>query len=128
MACCIIAAFLIAQAVATLRRWGMFWGLVAVPEGAVVDTAMARVQGWLALPRVRLAVAVIAIVELGVVANWAYFEHGEHIYQIADQTYSAFRGERVVYIGMCGPDGQDRMVRVVLADAGETSGFMTLTN
>lgn len=119
MACCVIAAFLVAQLVAMLRRWGMFWGVVAVPEGEVVDTAWSTVRGWLDRPRVRIAVTILALVELGFVANWIYFEHGTHIYQIADQTMSAFRGEQVVYVGRCVPGDEDRMVRIVLADAGK---------
>jgi len=122
MACCILAAFLIAQVMATLQRWGMFWGIVAVPEGEVVETAYSTVQAWLRRPRVRLAVAVVALVELGGVANWVYFYHGAHFYRIADETLSAVQGERVVYVGICGPGGEDRMVRVVLADRGSSSG------
>ena len=43
MACCLIAAFLVAQAMAMLRRWAVFWGLMPVPAGEVADTIFTRI-------------------------------------------------------------------------------------
>jgi hypothetical protein len=115
MACCLIAAFLIAQAIATLHRWGMFWGLVAIPEGETVDTAFSTARAFLARPQVRRTVTAAVCVELAVLGMWTYTEHGTHIYQLADQAAARLRGEQVIYAGVCTP-GTKRRVRIVLAD------------
>lgn len=115
MACCVIAAFLLAQCMATLRRWGTFWGLVPVAEGEVADTVFTRTSAWLARPRVRAAIAAVVVVELMTVGGWAYAQHRTHITQLADQGWSRLHGQHVVYADICGRDGSDG-VRLVLND------------
>lgn len=115
MACCIIAALLFAQFMGMLRRWGMFWGLVRVPEGAVVDTAYGRLAAWLGRPRVRFALAVMVAVELTGGASWLYLRHGAHIAEEADVAWSRLHGEHVVYAGVCTPDEEDVRLRLVVA-------------
>lgn len=83
MACCLFAAFLFAQCMAMLRRWGMFWGIVRVPQGEVADTLYTRVAAWSARPRVRLVVVTLLAFELAGVAGWVYVEHGAHLAAIA---------------------------------------------
>jgi hypothetical protein len=70
MACCLIAAFLVAQAMAMLRRWAVFWGLMPVPEGEVADTIFTRIAAVLRRPRVRMTVAALLMVELAGVGSW----------------------------------------------------------
>jgi hypothetical protein len=113
MACCLLAAFLLAQAMATLRRWGMFWGLVRVPEGEVPNTLAGQMRGWFARPAVRRTAFALVCVELLAVGSWAYLRHGEHIAQIADIGWSRLRGEHVVYAQMCSMSGETS-VRLVL--------------
>jgi hypothetical protein len=115
MACCVLAAFLLAQCIATLRRWGMFWGLVPVPAGEVADTAYMRARAWLARPRVHLAVAALLVAELVGIGSWAYVRHGTHIAQFADMGWSRLHGERVIYADMCSMKGETS-VRIVLND------------
>lgn len=117
MACCLLAAFLLAQAMATLRRWGMFWGIVRVPQGDVADTLAARLRGWFARPLVRRTAFALIVVELLSVGSWAYLRHGDHIAQLADIGWSRLHGEHVVYADMCGRNG-DTSVRIVLNHAG----------
>jgi hypothetical protein len=117
MACCLIAAFLVAQAMAMLRRWAIFWGLVPVPEGEVADTVFTRTAGWLRRPTVRMGIAALLVVELTGVGSWLYFEHGAHIAQLADIGWSRLHGQHVVYADMCGLHGEES-VRVVIDETG----------
>ena len=117
MACCLIAAFLVAQAMEMLRRWAVFWGLMPVPEGEVPDTAYTRLAAWARRPRVRLALGALLVAELTGAGTWAYVAHGTHIAQLADIGWSRLHGERVVYAGICGPRG-DVALRLVIDDAG----------
>lgn len=118
MVCCLIAAFLVAQFVAMLRRWGMFWGLVAIPEGVQMDTAFSRAARVLARPAVRRTVLVALLVELAVGGAWLYTEHGSHIAEEVDIAWSALHNEQVAYVGLCTGNDADVRVRVVLNDAG----------
>jgi hypothetical protein len=120
MACCVLAAFLIAQMWATLRRWGVFWGIVPRMETDAAETVFTRIRDVLATPRAKIVVAGLLAAELVTVGGWVYTRHGTHIYQIADQSWSALHGQHVVYVGLCKPNGSDGSVRVVLADAPAT--------
>ncbi|MEJ5978901.1 hypothetical protein WG901_19765 [Novosphingobium sp. PS1R-30] len=113
MACCILATLLLAHIVALLRRWGMFWGIVQVPADVEFDTAYARLRRWLALPRVRLAVAALLVVEMAAFGSWLYVAHGNHLYRIGDQAIGQLRGQTIVYADVCGSKGT-RSVRLVL--------------
>lgn len=109
MACCLLAAFLFAQCMAMLRRWGMFWGLVPTPSGEIPDTAYTRLKGWFARPVVRWAVAAGVAIELGLLGVWTYTEHGTHIVEIADTAWARLHGKQVVYAGTCGPTKGSRI-------------------
>lgn len=112
-ACCLIAAFLVAQAMAMLRRWAVFWGLMPVPEGEVADTAWTRTVSWLRRPRVKMGIAALLAAELVGVGAWLYLDHRQHIVELADIGWSRLHGERVIYADMCGPNGEDS-VRLVI--------------
>lgn len=113
MACCVIAAFLIAQCMAMLRRWGVFWGLLAVPEGEIPDTAYTRLAAWFRQPKVRAGFACALLVELTTLGSWVYVEHGSHIAQMADVQWSRLQGRDVVYASICS-QGEQSSVRLVL--------------
>ncbi|MBH1998110.1 MAG: hypothetical protein I8H96_03135 [Sphingomonadaceae bacterium] len=115
MACCLIAAFLVAQAMAMLRRWAIFWGLAPVPEGEAADTIFTRAAVWLRRPRVRAGIAAMLVVELAGVGGWLYVDHGTHIAQLADIGWSRLHGQHVVYADMCGLKGE-QSVRLVIDD------------
>jgi hypothetical protein len=117
MACCLIAAFLVAQAMAMLRRWAVFWGLMPVPEGEVADTVFTRIAAWLRRPSVRAGIAALLLVELTGVGVWLYVDHATHIAQLADIGWSRLHGQHVVYADMCGMDGQ-QSVRLVIDGPG----------
>ena len=112
MACCVIAAFLIAQLVAMVRRWGIFWGVVS-PQ-AHEDNG--NVLGWLrarfASRGARRGLAVALMLEMGIAATWVYTAHGAHLYRLADEGVARLQGRRVVYIGLCTPNGGDHYVRL----------------
>lgn len=114
MACCVIAAFLIAQCIAMLRRWGVFWGVLPVPAGEVADTAFTRTAAWLRRPQVRLALSAAVAVELMAVGSWVYLEHGEHVARIADAGWAELHGQKIIYAELCG-EGAGRQVRLVVA-------------
>lgn len=109
MACCVIAAFIVAQIVATLRRWGMFWGVVAIPEGETVTTIYARMRARMAAPRVRAAVFAVIVLETAGLSTWVYVEHGEHLVELADIGWGRLKGQDVIYANMCGKSGQTRL-------------------
>jgi hypothetical protein len=115
MACCLIAAFLVAQAMAMLRRWAVFWGLMPVPEGDVADTVFTRAAAWLRRPRVRLGLCALLVAELIGVGTWLYIDHGTHIAQLADIGWSRLHGQHVIYADMCGMNGE-QSVRQVIED------------
>jgi hypothetical protein len=115
MACCLLAALILAQIVATVRRWGIFWGVVRPHEWEARETVFNWLAAWLARPQVKRAVFALAAVELAVFSGWVYVAHGTHVYQLGDQALGEMRGETIVYSGVCGKDGKDRMVRVVLS-------------
>jgi hypothetical protein len=112
MTCCILAALLVAHIVAMIRRWGMYWGLVRVPDGVEFDTAYQRMRRWLARPIARRIVAVLAVIEVGAFGSWLTLEHGNHLYQIGDQAIGRLRGQTIVYAQVCGSRGA-RSVRLV---------------
>lgn len=113
MACCILAALLLAHLMAVVRRWGMFWGVVRVPEGAEFDTAYQRLSHWLSRPRVRRTVTALVAIEALAFGGWVYAYHGHHLYQIGDQAIGRLRGETIVYAEVCGSKGM-RTLRLVI--------------
>lgn len=127
MACCILAAFILAQIMATVRRWGIFWGVVKPVEGEDADNVHRRIKAWFALPKVRAAVFAIAAIEFAAFGSWVYLEHGQHLYQLGDQTAARMRGERVIYAGVCASDGKDRMIRVVLDGASRRTSWSVVS-
>jgi len=114
-ACCVIAAFIMAQCIATVRRWGMFWGIVAVPQGETAATLFSTLRGYLARPKVRAAISAIAVAEIVAVCSWLYVGHGTHIAQLADVGWQRLHGRQVIYSEMCGKDGLVSQ-RIVLSD------------
>ena len=119
-ACCVIAAFILAQCLATLRRWGMFWGLVRVPEGETAETLFSVMRAYLLRPTVRAALAVLVVVEAVALASWLYVAHGEHIAQLADIGWQRLHGRQVVYSETCGRDGiiSQRVVIPIASERG----------
>lgn len=102
MACCLFAAFLFAQCMAMLRRWGMFWGLVPVPQHEVADTARSRVVAWFARPLVRRVAVALLVIEFTGLGAWVYIDHGSHIAAVAAAvagTHQATSTESVVCRG-----------------------------
>jgi hypothetical protein len=114
MACCLLAALILAQIVATVRRWGIFWGVVRPHEWENPETVFNRIAAWLSRPRVKRTVTALAAIELALLGGWVYTAHGTHIYQIGDQALGRIRGETIVYSPICDNDGRDRIVRIVL--------------
>ncbi len=62
----------------------------------------------------RRAVFAVAAAEFAVLGGWVYFAHGAHLYQLGDQALGSLRGEQIVYAEVCGRDGKDRVMRVVV--------------
>lgn len=114
MACCLLAAMILAQITATIRRWGVFWGVVRPYEGEEYDTVYRRIGAWLHQPRVKAAVFAVAAVEFVALSGWVYVAHGAHLYQLGDQLAGAARGQQIVYAQVCGDRTRERAVRIVL--------------
>lgn len=117
--CCILIAILMAQITATMRRWGIFWGVVRAEAGEDADTMLRRVRQWLARPRVRQAVFAVMAFEAVAVGSWVYDAHGGHFYRLGDEAIGKITGHRVIYAQVCTPDGSDRYVRMALALEGQ---------
>ena len=118
MACCLFAAFLFAQCMAMLRRWGMFWGLIRIPQDEIADTFYTRLAAWLARPSVRRVAAVLLAVELAGVGAWVYVEHGAHLAGIATAIADSAQVQPVEdEICRGGADGEVRGVATVAAPA-----------
>ena len=116
MACCIVAAMILAHIMATVRRWAVFVGLARPFEGEDADTIYRRIRAWLARPRVRTVVTALIALEIGMFGSWVYFAHGTHLYRLADQTQGAMRGQTIVYAGVCDRSGAERVSRIVFED------------
>lgn len=101
MACCLIAMMVLAHCLATLRRWGAFWGVVAVPEGVQYDTFMDHVRRWSARRDVRLAALALLVVEVSAFSAWVSMRHGEHVREIVE-------------IAICTASGDTRPLRLAL--------------
>ena len=118
MACCVIAAFILAQFVATLRRWGVFWGLVE-PEGdEAANTLSAKLRAFFFSDRGRRVVRGVVALEFVALSAWLTVFHGEHLYELADIGLSRLEGKHVIYAGLCQPDGAATRTRIVLEDLG----------
>lgn len=128
MACCLIAAFLLAQFVAMVRRWGVFWGVVRPHEDEDADTIFRRIRGWFARPVVRRTAFALVAIELALLGGWTYTEHGAHLYRIADQAVGKMRGETILYVGLCSPDSKESGTRVVIASADSDALFARRMN
>ncbi len=114
MACCLIALLLLAQCMATLRRWGAFWGLAPVPAGIEYDTVYVRARRWMGRRDVRIGIAAVVAVELGLLGSWLYVDHGRHIAMIVADGWQRLTGHQVVYAGTCDAAGNPSQVRLVL--------------
>ena len=112
--CCILVAILMAQIAATLRRWGIFWGVVRPDPGEDADTLVRRMRQWLARPRVKAAVFAVVAIESVAVGSWTYIAHGSHLYRLGDEAIGRLTGHQVVYAKVCTPKGRNRDVRLVL--------------
>jgi hypothetical protein len=117
MACCLIALMLFAQCMATLRRWGAFWGLVPVPEGIEYDSVYVRAGRWMSRPEVRIAVAAVVAIELAALGSWIYADHRDHIAMIAAHGWQRVTGHKALDAPICRGSDRSNRVRLVL-DAG----------
>lgn len=108
MVCCLIAAFLYAQAMAVLRRWGIYWGVVRPETAETGYPTFARfVRRLLARPLVRAGVALLMIAELGGVGAWLYADHRDHIEGIVGTAFAAQAKPSPTQLRICGPtDGE----------------------
>jgi hypothetical protein len=118
MMCCVIAALLFAQAMAVLRRWGIYWGLVRAGEGEEgLPTLFGTLRRLFDRPAVRFAAVAIAMLEIGGVGTWLYVDHGDHIASIVDRAMvPADAGADTVKI--CGDKDGTRLVTLDQLEAG----------
>lgn len=70
MMCCIIAAYLFAQMVAMLRRWGIYWGLVRRRPGEEhLPSFIRNLAG--SGPRPAMSTIAVTVMVVGMAAGWA---------------------------------------------------------
>lgn len=112
MACCILAALIFAHFMAMVRRWGVFWGLVRPDEYDSPDTALRRLRGFLARPRVRIVAGGLLALEIAALSAWAWTAHGTHFYRLADEMLGKVHGQTIVYNDMCGSNESAVAVRM----------------
>lgn len=119
MMCCVIAAFLFAQAMAVLRRWGIYWGLVrAGPEEQDLPTLLGAIRRILARPAVRTVILAVALVEMGGVATWLYVDHGDHIADIVGNTLAPAATAKTDAVKICGDKDGTALVTLAQLEAG----------
>ena len=100
-ACCILAAIILAQISATLRRWGVFWGVIRPDAYDDPDTLLRRLKSWLARPGVRAIAGGMLMLEVSGFSYWVYAYHGEHLYHLADEAVAGLGGKEVIYARLC---------------------------
>ncbi|WP_324739831.1 hypothetical protein U8326_08995 [Tsuneonella sp. CC-YZS046] len=119
MMCCVIAAFLFAQAMAVLRRWGIYWGVVRAGAGEEdLPTLLGALRRIFARPAVRVAIVAIAVVEIGGVATWLYVDHGDHIAGIVGSTLAPAATARTDAVKICGDGDGTTLVTLAQLEAG----------
>jgi hypothetical protein len=121
MACCIVAALILAHLTALLRRWAVFWGLITPGEYDDPDTIVRRVRTWLRRPDIRRFARIAVAFELTALGLWAGIAHGEHLYRLGDQALGRMRGERVIYAAECNGTKQNLATRLVIAADGSVA-------
>ena len=92
MACCIIAALILAQITATLRRWSVFWGFIAPGEFDDPDTIFRRLRALAARPAMRTAMAAALALEGSALGGWVYVEHGDHLRWLGNEALARIAG------------------------------------
>lgn len=124
MACCIIAAFLMAQCVYLLRRWGRFWCILpkddAFDEPNIVDT----LKVWLQKPFVKVAAVFLVTGEVLALGLWISESHGEHIASLYERAYKDAALEQVVY----STDGGAFLSTTICTSDGQTKQMFTSLN
>jgi hypothetical protein len=89
MMCCVIAAFLFAQVMAMVRRWGIYWGVVRPDENEEdLPTLGKSLRALFAKPAFRTAIIAVALIEIGSASIWLYSDHRDHIAQIGRSAFS----------------------------------------
>ncbi len=119
MMCCVIAAFLFAQAMAILRRWGIYWGVVK-PELNETDlpTFGKSLRAVLARPAVRTAIIAIALLEVSSVSLWLYRDHRDHIAEIGSAALAQNVTWQLRDVKICSAPDENRAI--TLASLPET--------
>lgn len=117
MACCVLAAFILAQCVATVRRWGMFWGLIAIPEGESARTLFGVIRTYLVSPKGRLLVSAVIAAEIVALGGWTYVHHGQHLLRMADIAWGRLQGRQVMYVARCEPNGRSTTLDRLVVDS-----------
>lgn len=112
MACCLIAMMLVAQCMATLRRWGAFWGLVPVPDGIEYKTVFDHARDWFRRPVVRAVLAIVVVGGLAAGSAWIHGDHRHHVAQLADEARAS--GQPAIAAPACDRRGGDCQVSVAL--------------
>lgn len=104
MACCVMAAFLFAQCVYVLRRWGRFWGLLPRGDDLELVTALDMARAWLRKPLVRASVCVLVTVELSAFGTWVWVDHHDHLLALAQALATPFEARNSLNSEMCVSD------------------------
>lgn len=113
MICCVIAAFLYAQALAVLRRWGLYWGVVRPDIGETgYSTFAGSVRTLLARPLVCAGVGLLMIAELGGVAAWLYTDHWDHVVGIMGIASAAQAEHSPTQIRICSASDSTLMIAI----------------
>lgn len=103
-----------AQISITIRRWGVFWGVVRPEPGEEADTLISRIRNALRQPWLKTAFISLAAFEVLALGSWTYFAHGSHLYRLGDEAVGRLTGNRVIYTAVCDGEGRGSFVRLVL--------------
>lgn len=88
MICCVVASFLIAQVVAVMRRWGIFWGLLKPRDYEARGTFLRWLGVCWQKPVVRGVVAGAMAFELALGGAWLISAHGPHLLGLSRSAFA----------------------------------------
>lgn len=108
MYCCLLAAFLLTQSAAMLRRWGKFLGIVSPEAAEPADTLYRRVRaffvargGLRCVAGLATAVGLVAAAEITLVSGWLFIDHHQHVTYLIECPAAESRGQPFIPSPIC---------------------------
>lgn len=121
MACCIFAAFLLAQAALLLKRWGRFWCVLRRDDVYDEPNVVDMLKVWLKKPAVRVAAVFFLSGEAVALGFLITQDHGDHLFGLAQQFFNKGGEDQIIYT----TDGGAFIYTTLCTSDGETKQLLT---